>query len=683
MCGIAGIISIRPLPQLDLFDFIGRLRHRGPDSWGYYLSSLSEAGQEDSDNSKGSQIHTGVEWKTGPGNLVKHDYQGYLSRPFMALLHARLSILDLSPLGNQPMFYNQGKLVLIFNGEIYNYLEIKASLKAKGYSFSTGSDSEVVLAAYQEWGEECVQHFNGMWAFAIYDTIKQQLFISRDRLGVKPLFYTYNAQNGFFSFASEIKALLALPGIKPEANREQCQSYLLLDCVENTSLTFFNNIFRLPPAYNMIINLSRIENRMSSGQFYSINKYWDIKINNQRADRKLKDIENKKEEFFELFTDAVRIRLRSDVPVGTALSGGLDSSSNVYVINNLLKQNQAGGIGKKQYSFSSVYLRPEEKYVDESQYIDLVVGKLGIKSIKTVPEVDRLSKEVMNLVYHQDEPFGSTSIFAQWCVFSLPRPNGVLVTLDGQGADEQLAGYLTYLGNYWSELSVFDARLYSEIWRSRDLNESLKRKLLNLLASKTQKIGLSSLIDNAILKWRKRQTSSLFAGYEVERILEFSLETRPERFKLGDLSLNEKLAFDTQHNLAILLRYADRNSMAYGVESRGPYLDYRLVEYLADLPSGYKIHDGWTKYIARKAFNGKMPNEITWRRDKLGFPTPEKAWLTGPLRDWGTSMLKSADFLADLGVLPQVINSYDSLANDFSLWRLINMECWAQVFNVQ
>lgn len=685
MCGIAGLISTKPMQNLNIYELATRLRHRGPDNWGYYLEPLvkqDKAGRIEP-GIDSFLLDTGYEWNPESGRQSRRRYLAYLDKPLIMMLHARLSILDLSPAGNQPMVYNRGGFVLVFNGEIYNYPEIRAKLQLEGYTFTTGTDSEVLLAAYQEWGQECIQHFNGMWAFAIYDRLKQQLFISRDRLGVKPLFYTYSQETGYFAFASEIKALLALPGMRAEANREQCQSYLLYDCVENTSATFFKNIYRLPPASNLTINLARIKERGCSWQqVINIGRYWNLQVNNEGCVVKEKDMVAKKEEFYDLFTDAVRIRLRADVRVGTALSGGLDSSSNVYVINQLLKQGQAGGVGDRQYSFSSVFSRADEKYADESPFIDIITRQLDINPIKVIPSPERLREEIESVVYHQDEPFGSTSIFAQWCVFSLPRPNGVLVTLDGQGADEQLAGYLPYLGIYWSQLAVYDPRLYREIWQARDINGGLNAGLRQLLVGKVKKTGLSSTINNRLLKRRSGRATAVF-GENASKMVAQAMESRPELSSVGNQTLNERLAFDTQNSLAVLLRYADRNSMAYGVESRAPYLDYRLAEYLAALPADYKIHNGWTKHIARSAFAGKLPDEITWRRDKMGFPTPEKNWFTGPLRDWATEILRNPTILPELGVKANIIDDYDCLAQDFSLWRLINMELWSKVFRVE
>lgn len=681
MCGIAGIISPQSLPQLNIYDFISSIRHRGPDNWGYFINPLGEP-QASCTSGMTDILQTGLDWNSTVGDEERKRYQGYLGQPYIMLAHARLSILDLTAAGNQPLTYGDN-LVIILNGEIYNYVELRTDLKAKGYEFRTATDSEVVLAAYQEWGQDCIHHFNGMWAFAIYDSLKKSLFLSRDRLGVKPMFYTYNRELDYFAFASEIKALLTLPGMKVQANREECQSYLLYDAVENTTSTFFSNIYRLPPANNLVIDLTEVRGQDNlRSQLTNMARYWGLPINNDKCRVKERDISGKAQYFFDLFTDAVRIRLRADVRVGTALSGGLDSSSNVYVINQLLKQGQANAVGERQYSFSSVFSRAEEQYADESYYIDLITKQLVINPHKVVPTPEGLQHEVESLIYHQDEPFGSTSIFAQWCVFSLPRPNGVLVTLDGQGADEQLAGYLSYLGTYWSNLPLYTSRFYREIWQTRDISGGLKVGLRQLLAGKAKASLLSSFASRLLMKRRILMGRNIF-GDNASAITVQCMERMPELVSSNIPTLNERLALDTQNSLAVLLRYADRNSMAYGVESRAPYLDYRLAEFLAALPADYKIHNGWTKYIARCAFAGKLPDEITWRRDKMGFPTPEKVWLTGPLREWGMSILRNATFLPELGVRPDIIDNYDFLARDFTLWRLINMELWARVFRVQ
>lgn len=681
MCGIAGIISPRSLPQLDIFNFISSIRHRGPDNWGYFISPLDQT-QVSHSSGMNDILQTGLDWSSTVGDKERKTYQEYLTQPFLMLAHARLSILDLTAAGNQPLAYHRDNLIIVLNGEIYNYLELRLELKAKGYEFRTATDSEVVLAAYQEWGEKCIDRFNGMWAFAIFDRVKNRLFLSRDRLGVKPLFYTYNHELNYFAFASEIKALLTLPGLKVKANREECQSYFLYDCVENTRSTFFQSIYRLPPASNLIIDLMAVSHQNNSWfQSISVSRYWNLKINNDSCKVGARNIADKAHEFYDLFMDAVKIRLRADVRVGTALSGGLDSSSNVYVINQLLKQGQADAVGDRQYSFSSVFSKSEEKYVDESYFIDLITKQLEIKSLKVVPTPERLLHEVESLVYHQDEPFGGTSVFAQWCVFSLPRPNEVLVTLDGQGADEQLAGYLSYLGIYWSNLPLYTPRLYREIWQTRDISEGLKAGLRHLLVGKTKASPLSLLVPGLLMKRRILLGKSIFGNKAAGIVSKFT-ERMPEFRVNYPLTLNERLAFDTQNSLPDLLRYADRNSMAHGVESRAPYLDYRLVEYLAALPADYKIHNGWTKYVARCSFAGKLPDEITWRRDKMGFPTPEKTWFTDPLREWGMDILKKAIFLPELGVRSDIANNFDHLAKGFSLWKLINMELWARVFKV-
>jgi asparagine synthase (glutamine-hydrolysing) len=593
------------------------------------------------------------------------------------LLHARLSILDLSPAGNQPMTAGPEGPVIVFNGEIYNYRELREELIKEGFSFTTHSDTEVVLAAYRRWGVECVHRFNGMWAFAVWDTDRRQLFLSRDRLGVKPLFYTFNHHQGCFAFASEIKALLALPGIDPAPDLARCQDYIIFDAEENTDATFFRNIHRLPPAHNLVLDIAdgTIEqDRMPR-------RYWDLLPFTGNAAPRASEEKALTEEFYSLFFDAVKIRLQADVGVGTALSGGLDSSSSVYVINQLLKQDLAPSIGERQCCFSSVFSKPGETWADESPYINLVTETLNVRSVKVTPTPERLLRELESMVYHQDEPFGSTSIFAQWCVFSLPRQHNIIVTLDGQGADEQTAGYFPYLGAYWSSLALHDPILYREIWGARRMNGAFHQALLPFLTVKARSFLGRRFSTRVSRNLNARLLEAVF-GARTKEIYGSYIERRPEGIALVGQHFNEKLAYDTKNRLPVLLRYADRNSMAFGVESRGPYLDYRLVEFVAGLPAGYKINGGWTKWIARKAFEGKLPEAIVWRRDKMGFPTPERIWFAGELRPWAEGILKNSSFIEQVGVRKNIAASYDALCRSNMLWKVLNLELWARVFHV-
>lgn len=667
MCGIAGIIAGKPINESSLDSIRLRLKHRGPDSWGYYLCGLNT----EHHRQREEQIKTGLQWH-------KDTAFNAPPPPFLMLFHARLSILDLSPAGNQPMTTGPEGPVIVFNGEIYNYGELKKELIKEGFSFTTHSDTEVVLACYQRWGVECVHRFNGMWAFAIWDRQRQQLFLSRDRLGVKPLFYTFNHTHGYFAFASEIKALLALPGTDPEPDVDRCQDYLIFDAEENTNATFFKNIHRLPPAHNLILSVTGGD----IGQDRTPKRYWDVQpFTEDDADLRAPDNKVLAEEFYSLFFDAVKIRLQADVGVGTALSGGLDSSSSVYVINQLLKQDLAPSIGEKQFCFSSVFSKPGETWADESRYINLVTETLNVRSIKITPTPERLIRELEAMVYHQDEPFGSTSIFAQWCVFSLPRQHNIIVTLDGQGADEQTAGYFPYLGAYWSSLSLYDPTLYREIWGARRMDGALNLALVPFLSVKAR-----SLLGKRIAAFVSRDVNTrpleAVFGTRTKEIYRSHIERRPEGVALIGQHFNQKLAYDTKSRLPVLLRYADRNSMAFGIESRGPYLDYRLVEFVAGLPARYKINNGWTKWIARKAFEGKLPEEVVWRRDKMGFPTPERTWFGGELRPWAEEILRKSSFIEQAGVRKDIANSYDVLSRNNRLWKILNLELWAKIFHI-
>ncbi len=314
MCGIAGIVAHRIPDRTDLSGLIRPLRHRGPDSYGYYLCTIGSGRQVKGETCEEHQA-TGCDWE-GEKLSIKPPLDA-----FLLLFHARLSIIDLSPVANQPMSLSDGSSVTVFNGEIYNYLELKDELRGLGRTFATHSDTEVVLSAYETWGPECVNRFNGMWAFALWDRQRQQLFLSRDRLGVKPLFYTFDPQCGYFAFASEIKALLALPGLDTSPDLAMCQDYLIFDAEENTSHTFFKHIHRLPPAHNLLVSTKDLQ---IESDCMKSHQYWDLPTNTETAQVNGRKASALTAEYYDLFFDAVKVRLRADVGVGTALSGGLD-----------------------------------------------------------------------------------------------------------------------------------------------------------------------------------------------------------------------------------------------------------------------------------------------------------------------------------------------------------------------
>ncbi len=417
MCGIYGIWHTdgAPVDVAALRRQTERIRHRGPDDEGYLLA----------DTASGATTPYG-----GPDSaaaLCLAPLGSIQATGDLAFGFRRLAILDLSPAGHQPMSDPSGRLWIVFNGEIYNYRALRAELESAGHSFRSGSDTEVILAAYAEWGQGCLQRLNGMFAFAIWDARRRELLIARDRFGIKPLYYIWNGRT--LAFASEIKALAGRDATPFAPDDRQVYRFLVSGLLPNpqSGETFFGGVRSLPPARWL---------RLSNGKLAE-GQYWRLDIH-QTAEQSAADAA---EEYGALFADAVRLQLQSDVPVGTCLSGGLDSSSIVCTINRLMA---AGGaptnqLGEHQKTFSAVYTT-EGRY-NERAYVEQLVAATSAEKNLTFPSAERLWADAERLVWHQDEPFQSTSIFAQWCVMSAVRERGVTVLLDGQGADETLAGY--------------------------------------------------------------------------------------------------------------------------------------------------------------------------------------------------------------------------------------------------
>ncbi|MBP6024312.1 asparagine synthase (glutamine-hydrolyzing) [Ferruginibacter sp.] len=564
MCGIAGILStsLEPIAEGHLKKMINTIAHRGPDGEGIWRNETQD----------------------------------------VLLGHRRLSIIDLSENAAQPMRY-LNRYTIVHNGEIYNYIELKEFLTDKGYSFQSQSDTEIILAAYDFWKEECLKHFDGMFAFAIWDEKEQQLFAARDRFGEKPFYYYEDDR--YLVFASEMKALWAA-GVEKSIDEKMMLNYLTLGYVQNAAdkeQTFFNNIYSLPPAHYFKYT--------PSSHRVVVKKYW-------RLDKEIRitiTAEDAIEKFNALFTAAVKRRLRSDVTVGTSLSGGLDSSSIVSTMQ-ALKTN-----GAEVKTFSAVFPGFEK---DESPYINLITGKTGIHNFKTQPAADGLIKDFEKLCYHQEEPFSSSSIYAQFKVFELARQQQVKVLLDGQGADETLAGYHKYIHWYLQEvLSRYKlGATQKEIIALKKNNIPFNWNIKNYFAAFLPMHAAMQLEKN---EYRKtiRQPDIAPDFLKLQRGREWEGIHKPVVTKLNDILHFNSIEFGLEE----LLRYADRNSMAHGIEVRLPFLDHTLVEFIFSLPSNLKIHEGWTKWLLRKAMDKKLPDEIVWRKDKVGYEPPQQQWM--------------------------------------------------------
>jgi asparagine synthase (glutamine-hydrolysing) len=568
MCGIAGIVSKNNslIPADRIKKMTAVLVHRGPDAEGHWVNTP------------------------------------------IALGSRRLSIIDLSEAGNQPMHYLD-RYTIIHNGEIYNYIELKEELQIKGYRFFSKTDTEVIAAAYDHWKEECVDHFDGMFAFAVWDRRENELFAARDRFGEKPFFYFIDQEQ--FVFASEMKALWAA-GIKREVNLKLLFNYLTIGYVDNPNIpeeTFFENIFKLPAGSYLKVSANNPE--------LSVSNYWDIDVENEN--KEIKDAEAI-DQFGHLFERSVKRRLRSDVPVGTSLSGGLDSSSVIATLHALTTHSlrAARNDAPPLTAFSAIFPDFEK---DESSFAKIVADKFRLDHFTITPDASSLYTGLEKLFYYQEEPFASASIYAQYKVYELAREKGTKVLLDGQGADEILAGYHKYYKWYWQEL--FRKRKLSsshELASSKELGITEKFTWKNRIAALFPEFATIVLerqyLVNAL---RHEDLTSDFVRLQSKEAYYIT----PEMF-----SLNGVLYFNTcMHGLEELLRYADRNSMAHSREIRLPFLDHELVEFVFSLPANFKIRNGWTKWLLRETIKNKLPAEIAWRRDKTGFEPPQKHWL--------------------------------------------------------
>ena len=521
--------------------------------------------------------------------------------------HRRLSVIDLSEAGKQPMEFcskqsNAARYQIVHNGEIYNYLELREELTKQGYTFRSGTDTEVIIAAYDYWENECVDYFDGMFAFAIWDDEKQILFAARDRFGEKPFFYFFDGKK--LLFASEMKALWAA-GIPRVANQKMLFNFITIGYTGNPlqpSETFYNDILKLPPASTLEYN--------GTTQELVLEKYWEI--DPEYINKKITD-EEATEQFITLLSDAVKKRLRSDVSIGFSLSGGLDSSSLVALVDQLTNNTN-----RPASSFTAIFPGFEK---DESMPAAAVAGKFKLKQYTTQVSADELLNDWEQLCYHQEEPFGSASIYAQYKVYELAKQQGVKVLLDGQGADETLAGYAKYYKWFWQEM-FRSHRLFGskELAAARALGVKDDFGFKNMIAAYFPGFATVALENQYLLKAiRHEDLTKDFVKLQSKE----AYYTTPDHY-----TLNGALHFNTTINgLEELLRYADRNAMAHGREVRLPFLSHGLVEFIFSLPATFKIRNGWTKWILRQTMDAQLPADITWRKDKTGFEPPQQQWM--------------------------------------------------------
>ena len=650
MCGITGIWHTdgRSVDPNTLQQMTDALRHRGPDDEGYLLVNTV---LRKSHPAGGSDTHPALELDTLHSHHGTHD---------LAFGHRRLAILDLSENGHGPLSYAEGDLWITYNGEVYNYLELRAELGACGYRFRSGTDTEVVLAAYQEWGVHALDRFNGMFAFALWDARRRRLFCARDRLGVKPFYYRWDGVN--FVFASEPKALTRFAQVFPDEG--VIYDYLAWAELDHSAGTFFAEIHKLLPGHYMIVEPEHI----------SVRQWWTpgFQIEHDAAANAAAST------LKELLAESVRLRLRSDVPIGSCLSGGLDSSSVVALVNQHLREGIIGSaqIGEQQRTFTAYY----SGVFDERSYAESVRQATGAAAFQVSPSSAEFWTDLEAVLRFQDEPVAGATVFSQWAVMRLAKQNGVTVLLDGQAADELFAGYPNYAPLYQGELlrtgrglrALTSARASSRMSDS-PLGKDLARVMYYAFAP-------ASLQTNM----RRRRDKVAFDALVPDFATRNDWREWPAQTGLRSRKLNARLRADTlSHSLPKLLRYEDRNSMAHSIEARVPFTDHRLVEFALQLPASLKIHQGWSKWILREAMAELVPDKIRWRRDKVGFPAPEGDWLRAGRAKIFELLLapdaRAKPYLRREGLRERIESELNSQnLNHSHLWRWLNLELWLQ-----
>lgn len=641
MCGIFGIFNLDS-KSLDISELLVPtkiMRHRGPDDEGYFLYNTV-------DRKHGFFSHFE---STSP---IRARYP-ILENTICADLgfgFRRLSIIDVTESGHQPMFFEERGVVIVFNGEIYNYLELRDELLNYGFSFETNSDTEVILKAYSLWGEKCVNKFNGMWAFAIWDTVQEKLFCSRDRFGIKPFYFIKSEKS--FAFASEIKSLLGI--IKPRENFRTLSKFFYNGVGDDTDQTFFEGIFQLKASHSLLLT----KETFGTYQYYTIN-----------PKKTVLSFDESKEELKDLFYNSVSLRQRSDVPYGYALSGGIDSSSIVCTAANI------GSNILKANTFSMIY--PGSR-VDESLFIKDVIDKTNFNSFFVSPSGADIMAELDRFVYHQEEPFAGLSYFGEYKLRELIKLNNVTVSLEGQGADELFTGYNNLIPYYFRDLirkGKF-AKLSSEI--------SAFEKMFPTSLSKQVMRFIKDILINQGLK--KPNNAIAYINYEF--IFEnYSPDYEPLDFRTDSSLNNELLRQLRKTSLPQQLIRADKNSMAFSVECRFPFLDYRIVEFAYSLPYHYKINKGTTKFILREAFKDVLPKSIYNRKDKIGFALPSEGWVDKKMVLFLKQLIDSfPEMESDLLDIKHFKSYYlsdrsDSVQNiDWRFWKTFSYLIWYNRF---
>ena len=615
MCGIAGIAALRPVNRQAVAAMTSLLAHRGPDGDGL--------------------------WSSADGHIV--------------FGHRRLAVIDVSEAGRQPMTDGADEIAITFNGEIYNYVELAAELRARGAVFRTGTDTEVILEAWRAWGEGCVSHFNGMFAFALHDARTGTVFCARDRFGEKPFYFA--GGDGFVAFASEYKALFALAPLAVSPDMGRIVSFLAGGTASPDfgPETPFAGISQLCPGECLTLDAKTLEIRRRV--------YWMPPT--ETAGAKI-EFDDAVAEFRRLLTDSVRLRLRSDVPLGSCLSGGLDSGSIYGLVRDIVGDEVPYNVFTGRFPGSAA---------DEGAFADEIAKRGNAVRHQVAPDPDRLASEIGEFLWHNELPVDSASQYAQWCVFRLAAEAGVTVLLDGQGSDEVLGGYEQYFAAYLASRAVAGADTASE-------EAAIRARYPAALSMRDQawkRRGPFGL--------RKAAARMLGRGSDFLFGVGSGLAREAARDVPGSLSLSAALRRDSHGGfLTTLLRYGDRNSMAHSREVRLPFCDHRILEFALSLPPEHLMGDAQTKRLLREAMRGVLPEAIRTRWNKQGFVPPIADWLDRGLIDAVSKRIEAPAFRADpvwdAGWWTSAVKRYRAgdRALAPSLWKVFVADAWREHF---
>lgn len=630
MCGITGYYSphkceFGPDRIVEMTELI---RHRGPDDEGYVFIDTS------------NNVSIDASGKDSP-NVIKEKFNDAKSlrdvSHNIAFGHRRYSIIDLSPGGHQPFWDETHSVCTSFNGEIYNYIEVKAELEKKGYKFATASDTEVLVYAYREWGEGCFAKFNGTWALSLYDANKRKLLLSRDRIGKSPLYYTI--RNDTLYWSSEIKSLLHVCGMNAfSINKQAIHDFIIYNLRDFDNNTFWNEIHTLPAATYVWIDDSLN---------FQENVYWTIPQERlQSSEISFKDAEK---QLRNLLTEALDIRLRSDIPVGFALSGGMDSSSLIALYTQVLK--------KKTVSFTVKFT---QKGTNEEPFARMVAERCGkFVDYKVIePSCGDFWKDANDYVWLMEEPFHSPTTYIEQLLQKRLKSEGFGVIINGNGGDELLAGYeylyfSPYIDYIWhNKRSLFVKELFS--WMNKDLS-ALDRIVRALFVTKSIKKFVN----------RSRRKKHFFLK-DMSDIEERHLPHDFNKLMIGNMG---------QWLMNYWLRSGNKSYFAVPMETRSPFLDYKLVDFAFRLPLEYLIHNGWHKYILRKSVEDLLPKEVTWRKNKMGFPFPYREWLESS-KGIIEKNVRNVD--CPYVDIENLLSKYDDMAKSDPtlLWRYVSLILW-------